>query len=34
MNGLDVFVLSFCAAFIVTSDRFKMLVAGLVRRRR
>ena len=34
MNGLDVFFLSFCVAFIVTSDRFKMLIAGLVRRRR
>ena len=34
MNGLDVFFLSFCVAFIVTSDRFKMLITGLIRRLR
>jgi hypothetical protein len=34
VNGFDVFFLSFCVAFIVTSDRFKMLIAGLARRLR
>lgn len=32
MTGLDVFVVSFCVAFIVASDRFKSLLAGLRRR--
>ncbi len=31
MTGLDVFVLSFGIAFIVASDRFKSLMAELVR---
>lgn len=31
VNGLDVFFLSFCVAFIVTNARFKMLIAGLAR---
>jgi hypothetical protein len=31
MTGLDVFIVSFCVAFIVASDRFKSLLAGLGR---
>ncbi len=31
MTGLDVFVLSFGIAFILASDRFKSLLAGLLR---
>jgi hypothetical protein len=31
MTGLDVFLVSFCVAFIVVSDRFKGLLAGLAR---
>ncbi len=31
MTGLDVFVLSFGIAFILASDRFKSLMAGLLR---
>ncbi len=31
MTGLDVFVISFCVAFIVASDRVKSLLAGLGR---
>jgi hypothetical protein len=31
MTGLDAFMVSFCVAFIVASDRFKALVAGLGR---
>ena len=30
MTELDAFIVSFCVAFIVASDRFKALVAGLV----
>jgi hypothetical protein len=31
MSGLEIFVLSFCVAFIVASDRFKALVASVRR---
>jgi hypothetical protein len=31
MTGLDAFIVSFCVAFIVASDRFKALVSGLGR---
>ena len=31
MTGLDVFIVSFCVAFIVASDRFKASVSGLGR---
>jgi hypothetical protein len=31
VTGLDVFIVSFCVAFIAASDRFKALLAGLVR---
>ena len=29
--GLDVFIVSFCVAYIAASDRFKALLAGVVR---
>ena len=31
MAGLDVFIVSFCVAFIAASDRFRALLAGLIR---
>jgi len=31
MTGLDIFLVSFCVAFIVASDRFKAILAGLGR---
>ena len=31
VTGLEVFIVSFCVAFIVASDRFKSLLSGLVR---
>jgi hypothetical protein len=32
MTGFDAFLVSFCVAFIVASDRFKALLAALARR--
>ncbi len=26
MNGVDIFVISFCVAFVVASDRFKQVL--------
>ena len=31
MSGWTIFAVSFCVAFIVASDRFKALVAGLIK---
>jgi len=31
VTGFEVFIVSFCVAFIAASDRFKVLLAGLVR---
>ena len=31
MTGLEIFVVSFCVAFLAASDRFKSLLAGMVR---
>jgi hypothetical protein len=31
MTGLDAFIVSFCVAFIVASNRFKELLSGLGR---
>jgi hypothetical protein len=31
MSGWTIFAVSFCVAFLVTSDRFKSLAAGLIK---
>jgi hypothetical protein len=31
VTGLEIFIVSFCVAFIAASDRFKALLAGLAR---
>ncbi len=31
MTGFDAFVVSFCVAYIVKSDRFKVLLSQLIR---